>query len=132
MTFSAERRAVETYFAAHWTACPVAYQNVPFTPPDDQVYVRLAVAPGSSQLVGLGRPKLHRHQGSIIAQVSVASGTGGSAALALADRVVGLFRDQVIGGLVHCRSPRVAVDDGGDAGRFEIAVITPYWRDAWV
>lgn len=52
MSFEALRESVETRLADNYSTTPVAYANVPFTPPTAQPWVRLTINTGLGAVAG--------------------------------------------------------------------------------
>lgn len=50
MSFKTARQAVESYFAANWTATSIAYENVAFTPPVGGKWVKILIAHSEKKL----------------------------------------------------------------------------------
>ena len=54
MTLTQIRQVIEQRLSVYWPYSFVAYENVPFTPPDEQLWIRLSVQILSRDYNGLG------------------------------------------------------------------------------
>lgn len=127
MSFEEAQQAVETYFAAAWSATTIAYANVDFTPPGSGAWVRVTVENRDSRLVGLGAGRLVRHEGAVVVHVFVDDGTGVQGALGLADDVIAMFAGAPIAGFVFRTG--IATFDDEDEPDARVVVTVPFWRD---
>jgi hypothetical protein len=131
MSLVAELGILESEFNDNWTDTPIQFENDgSFIPPKNGApYVRFFLLQGPSRLVGgrgagVGR---YRHMGIIQVDVLARQGNGTKAALALADKVGAIFREQMIDGVL-CRTPAIA-KPAGDAGYYRVTVSIEYQRD---
>jgi len=126
----AEARAeIESRFAAHWNATPVAFENVAFTPPaDGGPWVGLSVSSDGAELASIGGPpRRWRRRGRVVVDIHVPAGSGSRAALELADLAVDLFAGWPVGELVFlAASPAPAVPEGGV---YRLSVTVPFRHD---
>lgn len=127
MGHAALRGAVESYLTAAWSATPIAYENVAFTPPPDGRYLRIALRPRATEVIGMGQPPRHRTSGEILVRCVVPKGVGSAEALSMADEIAALFRHRVIGG-ASTRAASVSLDGAGPDA-YEAVVSIPFWRD---
>lgn len=127
MSFTLARSAVESHFAANWTATPVAFENVPFAPPATGAWVKLLIVNEASETAGLGLPRLRRHRGRILVHCHVPAGAGAQEALRLADAAAALFRTAGLPG--HVLLEPVADSDGEGPDGFQATLTVPFWRD---
>ena len=126
MSYAAEREAIETRFAAAWTATPIAWDNVDFTPPEGP-WVRLHIVNGEAFQASMGSPVLVRHPGLIQIEINTPAGIGSGTAMTLADQACAIFRFALFDGIV-CRSAskhRLIDREGWSVALVEI----PFQRD---
>lgn len=124
-------RAVESRFAANFTAVPaanIAFDNVPFDVPTTS-WVRLVVNPGVSEQVAMGATKQFRHSGLITVQVFTPVDKGSQAAFDLADDVSEIWRGASFSGII-ARVPSATVAGVRD-GWFQINVDVPFYFDEY-
>lgn len=129
MSYAAERQAIEQRFAAAWTATPIAWDNVDFTPPAG-AWVRLHIENGASFQASMGVPIHVRCPGLIQIAVFVPVGTGLGLSASLADQAGAIFRFALFDSIV-CRSHfkrGVPEQDGWSAAIVEV----PFHRDEFV
>ncbi len=131
MTLDEARAAIESLFAAGWSATAVAYPNVDFTPPaHGGPWVRLAVEPtGATQASFGGDLRRFRCTGVALVEVRVAAGSGTAGALRLADDVAGLFAGAGVPGLTFEAASTYPGPE--DPAYFCLRVAAPFWHDAF-
>lgn len=101
MSFEALTRVIETRFNSNYTSTPVAYENVPFTPPKGLPWVRLTVINGESVTQGItGSTPLVRDTGLIAITVFVPENSGTQAAKALVDVAKTVYEHTPFSGIV--------------------------------
>jgi hypothetical protein len=132
MTYEGARNAIQGYFAANWSATPsgtVAYDNLPFTPPSADPWLRLAVLHAAGQQAGFGAAtRRYRRNGVALVQIFVPEGEGPSEAMQLGDAAVGLFEGTVLSG--GLRFGPVALREIGVAdGWFQVNVSADFTFD---
>lgn len=129
MTFEAQRAAIEQRFKAAWTATPVAWPNVAFTPPDPPApWVRLHIQDAMADQVSLGPTSLDRYSGVVYIMIFVVLGQGLAEARRLADLAAPIFRKQIFDG-VTCAVPYLR-DIGPDAPFYHVNLLVPFLYDA--
>jgi len=127
MSYSAERIAIETRFANAWgTTTPIAYENVPFTPPAE-TYVRLTILTGEERQASMGDAPLYRHAGVIDVGIFAPIGSAAKSVAILADTIAEIFRGMQFAGIT-CRAPSVR-SLGVQEGRYQVNVSVPFQRD---
>lgn len=137
--FADERTAIESRFAASWTAgayssVPVRYENQPWSPPAPTVaFVALwIIRDDEGNQVFLGRPASGRFTGVIQIDICVPEKTGTATALAMADVAAAPFDGtqfrNAASGLITCRKPGVR-SLGVIDGRHQHSVRIYYCRD---
>lgn len=129
MRHAEARSAIETRFAAHWSATPIAFENVAFAPPaDGGPWVRLSVPSDGAELASLGGPpRRWRRRGRVVVDIHVPAGTGSRAALELADQAIDLFAGWPVGDLVFlAASPAPAMAEGGV---YRLSLAVPFRHD---
>ena len=113
---------------------PVAYENVPFDPPDVGVesnesneWVRISILPGQTTQASLASSRRWRTTGVVVVQCFIAKGIDNELALQLADDVVTAFRGAVAG-VVTLMAP--SIQRVGPRGSwYELNVTTPFRYD---
>lgn len=132
MSFADERSAIENRLSTNWTSTPVQYDNVPFTKPDDNTYVRLNILTGDSTQIDMAPTPTHRSVGVIVMQVFVPVNSGTNTARSHADSLAAIFRNVSFSvgdsGSILCRSPSITRVGEVD-GLFQLNVSVPYQRD---
>lgn len=102
-------KALSTHFAASWTTTVVQYENVLFTPPVGDAWVRLNVVTGSNQQISLGPVSLDREIGYVQVTVFVPLADGSEYRDHLIDTLKPIFRKRRVGGATF-NVPEVAVN----------------------
>lgn len=129
MTHDEARAAIESLFAAQWSATPIAFQNVGFAPPvDGSPWVRLAIENGGATQASFGGvPRRFRITGSIRTEIHVEAGTGSATAFQLADGIGTLIAGADVAGLTFGAAG--TMPGGEDGPDFELLVTVPFWHD---
>lgn len=91
-------KAVRDHFDTSWTATAVQHENVLFTPPANNAWIRLNVVPGVNQQISLGALSLDRESGFVQATVFVPLAQGAEYRDHLIDLLKPIFRKRRIGG----------------------------------
>lgn len=91
-------RAVKDHFVASWAATTVQHENVLFTPPTNDAWVRLNVVTGSGQQISLGPTSLDRETGYVQVTVFVPLTGGAEYRDHLIDTLKPIFRKRRVGG----------------------------------
>lgn len=126
MSFSDERQSIENRFKTEWTATPIAFDNVPFNPPNNADWVRLNIQNGDSGYRALGCGT--RHTGIINVQIFTPVNSATMTSRQYADIVSDIFSNQRFDDIVTDVSSINLIGD--DKAWFQINVTTPYYRDA--
>lgn len=135
MSYETEAAAVRTRLNANWSATPIAWPNMAFTPPAGAAWIRPTILPADARQVTMGTPgtRTYRHAGLLIIQVFIPKGTGDDEALELADSLCTLFRGVAEGGVRYGsergEAPRVAVVGDDGKGWYQVNVHVPFMRD---
>jgi hypothetical protein len=135
MTPDAIIQAVHIYFNANWTATPVAYDNLPFTPPADGKWVRCTVLPGKSFSDEVGEGAAGHRNGVVKVQAFTPAGVGVQVGWALGAQVEALFRGVEVNGVFFApgdfsdQEGPSTVDSGVTNGNQQHTVTCPFW--AW-
>jgi len=128
MSYDAERQSIESRLKSAWTATPIKYENVAYTPGNTTTaFIELMIINSESVQVSLGSPALYRHPGTISINVRTRLQIGSSMAKQYADTLAGIFRGKQFDGIT-CRSPRV-LRLGEVNGWFMYNVGIPFFRD---
>lgn len=136
MSFEDERNAIESRFAANFTALAanrIKWENATFKEPNNGSWVALTILSGDAQQIDLGSPNaLHRYVGIIQIDVFVPPDTGTAGARALADDIEPIFRNVQFSagtsGTITTRAPSYR-PIGLDGGWFHGVVSMAYYRD---
>ncbi|WP_420562617.1 phage tail terminator-like protein [Thalassobaculum sp.] len=131
MTQDEARAALEGLVASGWSATPVAYENVAFTPPAGLApWIRLALESGETVQASFGgTPRRFRCTGTLKVAIHVARGTGTAGAYRLADQIGGLIAAASIPGLA-LEAAGTASEAGQDDGPyFRLTVAIPFRHD---
>ncbi len=131
-----ENTAIRTLFNTGWaSATPIAYENEPFDPPDDESYVSLVIRPDDAFQNEIGSTMVQfRHPGLIFVMIFSPPDQGNAAALALADNAAAIFRRQsssFTDGRILYRAPTITPIGITDDGYFHVNVVVPYLRDSY-
>jgi len=132
MSFADERKAIETRFAANFTALPVQYENQRFAMPATGGWARLTIRNAGAGQISTGSSPLHRYAGVILADVFMPEETGSQAARTHADTIEAIFRRAQFSsgssGTILCRTPSITTVGVAD-GWFQVQVSVPFQRD---
>lgn len=96
MSLNTIRAAIEGRIATEFAASPVipvAYQNVPFTPPNNSSFIQAFVGFGDQAYLTLLAPAtgMNRVNGALTVNIFTPRGVGPGANLTIAQRVINLF-----------------------------------------
>ena len=106
----------------------VAYDNAPFTRPEGEMWVRLAVLPGEDQQITMGGSTVtYRMVGVALASIFCPIETGDKAAVELARVIQTTFRRVTASG-VEFRSPSIT-RIGRVGNEYQINVSCPFRHD---
>lgn len=128
------RAAFELRVDNNFSAAPVAFAGLPFSPPASGGWVRMSLMPNSAKRITLGPGAVYREQGLLIFQIFVPAGEGSNAALVLADGLTSVFFEAQFehndSGLISCRVPTLdLVGTTQDGNWFQVNLVTEYQRD---
>jgi hypothetical protein len=100
-TYNDIRAAIEGRIAAEMAkepAYPVAYSNVPFTPPNNQPWVQAQLRFGDNAYATL--TSFNRQNGTLVLNVFTPIGNGAAANYTIAERLKDLFDRQTVSGII--------------------------------
>lgn len=100
-TYKQEFDDLAALFTAEWgDTTPIVWSNVSFMPGFNEPWVRFNVVTGEAQQASIGSPGANyfRYTGVIDVQVFTPTGAGDSAALELADKIIGIFYNAEMSG----------------------------------
>jgi Bacteriophage related domain of unknown function len=108
---------------------PTAWDNAPFSPPEDSKWVRMTILEAGARSVGGGAQVRYRTDGQVRAQIFVPHGEGDFDALGVSDQITATFRGNNIGG-VHFSMPSLRTL-GRDRGTpwYQLNVSCPFSYD---
>ena len=127
MTFADEQLAIESRFAANFTACSIKYQNVDFNPDEHDLYVDLQIKNGPAFLASIGPSPLHRSIGVISVNVFTRHNIGTKTGRVIADKAAAIFRLQSFSGIT-CEAANVT-NMGEREGRYLVNMTVAFFRD---
>lgn len=131
-----ENTAIRTLFNTGWAgATAIAYENEPFTTPDDASFVKLFVKPDNAFQHEIGSENVtFRHPGLIFVMIFSPPDQGNAASLVLADNAAAIFRRQTSSytdGRILYRAPTITPIGITEEGYFHVNVVIPYIRDSF-
>lgn len=127
MTYKAESIAIESRFAAAFTACSVKYSNVQFDPTPGEAFAEINIIIADSIRASIGDTNLHRNVGIISVNIYEPLHTGTATGKEKADLAAAVFRSASFSGIT-CRSPKVV--EVGEIGEwYVINMSVPFFRD---
>ena len=131
MTYDEARAALEGLFASTWTATPIAYENVAFTPPAGLApWIRLAIESGETVQASFGGAmRRFRCTGTLRVAIHVARGTGTAGAYRLADQIGALIATAAIPGLALEAAGTASEAAQADGPYFRLSVAIAFWHD---
>lgn len=90
MSYDQERKAIETYIKANWSATPIGYDGHQFTPQADTI--RLTINSGARLQGSIGRVKNRiDHIGTLVVSIYTDGGAGSAAWRGYAETMIGLL-----------------------------------------
>lgn len=113
-TVAGARASLEAYMASNYTTYPVQYQNVPFSQPSNQYWVRMTLLFDDADPGSIGTGGYNEVEGLIRFSIFTPKNVGSEAGYDICDEIRSLFNRQVIDSSVHCRAagvPREQTDD---------------------
>lgn len=104
-TYNDIRAAIEGRIATEMAlspSYPVAYQNVPFTPPNDSPWLQVFLLFGDNNYATLLAPSsgFNAQNGTLTVNVFTSVGVGAAANYTIAERVKDLFDRQTVSGII--------------------------------
>ena len=138
MTFENERKYIEEEFSDNWTSSttPIKYSNVNGLVKGTSIvkdstglsqWCRLEIVNTNADNVVVGGGTI-RHEGEIVVNIFVKTGTGTDTARELCDDVIDIFNNKTFDD-VNCTAS-IVTTEGDIDGFFMMSVSTPYYRDA--
>ena len=115
-----ERQIIETYIETNWTATPIAWEEVPYTPVEGTSFISVTVKPGGSVIMSM--PSGTRYHGLLIIDVYCPRNQGTKTIRDYVDDVVDLFTDKNISGIIF-RDMTLYQDIAGDWLKWSVAFI---------
>lgn len=132
MSFEGERQAFETRLAANFSATPIQFENVPFSPPRDAAWISLMILSGEGRQASLGPGALNRFLGVAEIHIYVPEDQGTKVARQHADTLEAIFREQQFSasgsGKITVRTPWYQTR-GVEEGWHHSLLMIPYQRD---
>jgi hypothetical protein len=103
-TYNDIRASIESRIAAEMARSPVypvSYQNVPFTPPNNQPWVQAFIRFGDNSYATLlsPTPGMNRQNGTLVLNVYTPQGNGAAANFTIAERLKVLFDRVTVDGI---------------------------------
>jgi len=130
--FDTAATTIRSEFATEFTTHDIAWENVTFTPPNGEPWVRLTIREGEASLPAFGGgSNVYRHPGTVIVQVFTPDGTGDGQAREIADSVADIFRGKRLSGVRFFDAPYINTV-GTDGAWFQINVTMPFEYDLLV
>jgi hypothetical protein len=129
MNYETAIAAMRSYFDAEWNnATPVAYDDVPFTIPQNETWVRFNISHADGYQASIGSPASNRfrREGLIVAQVFQPQGQASKDARQKADLIVSAFLGVENSG-IHYYDVQVREIGNDGAGYYQINVLI-YFR----
>jgi len=128
MTTVAEARsAIEAHFTTEWAArTPVELENVSFTPPTSDPWIKLMIHVSNGEQITLGQPgeRVFRSYGTVTVQLHTPAGTGlGTSYVANVQAAKDAFEGSVIGSSA-VRTRNVGVTEIGASGGWHLTNIS--------
>lgn len=131
MSYETATKNIRAFFATKWgNTTKVAYDDVPFTTPNGETWVRFHIKHVDGYQASIGSPSSNRQrrEGIIFAQVFQPQGQGSTDARKKADLIVGHFLNQSASGILfHDVHAKEIGNDG--AGWYQINVLIKFYYD---
>ena len=131
MSYETAVKNIRAHFATQWgSTTPVAYDDVPFTIPNGQTWVRLNIAHVDGYQASIGSPNSNRFRrdGLITAQVFQPQGQGSIDARKKADMIVADFLNAETSGIIYYDVQAREIGSDG-AGWYQINVLIKFRYD---
>lgn len=125
-TYNDIRAAIEGRIATEMAlspSYPVAYQNVPFTPPNDSPWLQVFLLFGDNNYATLLAPSsgFNAQNGTLTVNVFTSVGVGAAANYTIAERVKDLFDRQTVSGVIFdaASGPSIITPSQPEAAYFQ-------------
>lgn len=132
MSFSDERRAIETRLADNFSALPIWYENQKFDIPAGTPWVKITILNGAGRQASINSSPLQRYVGVIQIDVFVKQDSGTATARTHADTIEAIFRNAQFSagssGTITCRTPSITPVPDQDEW-YQLSVSVSYHRD---
>ena len=128
MSFEALRVSIESRMNTYWSTTVVAYENVPFSPPDTP-WIRLTVLVGTGETsghAGDGTTVEVRDTGVISIQVFVPEGSGTALSKQYVDSLIAIYEHTRFDGILAYTASPVPV--GVNNGWHQTNITIPFRR----
>lgn len=132
-TIDTVRKAIEERIFEEFSLEPptyeVAFQNVPFVPPEGSPWLSVAISFSETTYATLlgAKPGRDLCNGVIVASVFTPSGTGAGLSNTLAQRLKSLFNRQTVDGIIfRGASGPTVVEDGQPSSFFQAQITVPF------
>ena len=127
MSFSTARRDIENRLSDNWATTPIAWENVPFVPPNDEAWISLSIFEDDVRRITIGNPGTHRVMGIITISINIPESTGTKLARDHADSLAPIFRDKQFNGIT-CREAKLG-NGGTKDGWYTMVLSVPFYWD---
>lgn len=124
MSYLQEKKDIEKFFIANWTATPILFENGESRDSGD--WVRLTIQNGDAFQATMGDDPYFRFPGVLYVQIFTPTDIGSGRALGLADQVDSLFRNKVLGN-IRFKVPQVKKVPS-DSEWYQVNVSTEFYR----
>ena len=125
MDYSEIRSILETHLTANWSRTPIAYENVPFDPPEQEPWIRCILQPVHQETSSLG-DLCKRTYASYWIQIFTPLNEGSGEAYNIAAELEPLFRHRQINGITFTVPTITHVGDDGN-GWYMLILKAPCW-----
>ena len=102
MSFATARRDIEKRLSDNWATTKIGHDNVDFTPPNDDYWVKLRIFEDTANRMNIGTPGVHRVSGTIVVEINGPLNQGTQIIRGYADTIAAIFRDAQFNGIT-CR-----------------------------
>lgn len=113
------------YLSNNWSATPIAYDNVIYTPTKGQSWIRCGLRPVDSENAAIG-DRCKRDSALFYIQIFTPTDVGTKEAYGYAKDLEILFSNKVINGVNFYQADTNYVGDDG-LGWFQLNVLVPCW-----
>ncbi|MBI4774214.1 MAG: hypothetical protein HY788_08545 [Deltaproteobacteria bacterium] len=124
-TYADIRTAIEPHVASEWgETTEIGWPNAPFTPPEDEAWIQIAILPGAATAATLGVSGNNLVTGLVHVNIFVPKAAGSAEAWELVDQVRDMFNRRIIGNIrFRVPYPTLALTDGD---WMQIPVLCPF------